>query len=221
VSQPATIAAILAGGAGERLGGAKPTTLLAGRALISYPLSAARQAGLRSVVVAKPRTVLPELEEPIVREAEGITHPLCGALAALRYARRSARAAAVVLLACDMPFLTPELLAWLSDREGAVIARVGGRLQPLLGRYPVQRIGAVAAALGARRSLSAALAAGETRVLEERELARFGDPGQLLFNVNDAQDLRIAARLIATPAAWPAAERRAQAEALPCSSEPL
>ena len=51
-ASPALVA-VLAGGRGERIGGAKPTRALAGRALIDYPLSAAREARLETVVVAK------------------------------------------------------------------------------------------------------------------------------------------------------------------------
>ncbi len=191
------IAAVIAGGAGRRLGAAKPAAPLGGRPLISYPLAAAREAGLPTIVVAKRKTPLPALEEPVVREPDEPLHPLCGALAALRHARRTIGCAAVLLLACDMPFVTGELLSWLAGLDGAAMARCGGRPQPLLGRYPVQRIGAVAAGMAAGRSLASTLAAGETRIVEEAELARFGEPARLVFNVNDARDLAVAEEMLA------------------------
>jgi molybdenum cofactor guanylyltransferase len=191
------IAAVIAGGAGRRLGASKPTAPLGGRPLISYPLAAAREAGLRTIVVAKQHTPLPALEEPVVREPDEPLHPLCGALAALRHARQTIGCAAVLLLACDMPFLTGELLAWLAALDGAAMARCGGRPQPLLGRYPVQRIGAVASGMATGRSLASTLAAGETRIVEEAELARFGEPARLVFNVNDARDLAVAEEMLA------------------------
>lgn len=52
------LGAVLAGGRGSRLGGAKPTAELAGRPLISYPLAALAAAGLEAFVVAKPSTDL-------------------------------------------------------------------------------------------------------------------------------------------------------------------
>jgi molybdopterin-guanine dinucleotide biosynthesis protein A len=50
----ATRGAVLAGGRGSRLGGAKASADLAGRPLISYPLAALEAAGLAPFVVAKP-----------------------------------------------------------------------------------------------------------------------------------------------------------------------
>ncbi|HEX5225850.1 MAG TPA: molybdenum cofactor guanylyltransferase [Solirubrobacteraceae bacterium] len=200
MSGTGAIAAVLAGGAGTRLGGSKPTVPLAGSPLIGYPLRAARAANLDAVVVAKPGTRLPALSEPVVREPPAPVHPACGALAALRYAQAQAHVGAVVLMACDMPFLTPQLLAWLAGLEGAVIVREGERLQPLVGRYPVDRAVAVAHTLAEGGSLVSALTAGVTRVVEEAELRSFGDPRRLLFNVNERADLELAARMLEHPA---------------------
>lgn len=57
--QSRCVGAVLAGGAGSRLGGAKAMVKLAGRPLISYPLAAIEQADLEPVVVAKACTELP------------------------------------------------------------------------------------------------------------------------------------------------------------------
>jgi len=70
LSAPGPIVAVLAGGRGLRIGGAKPTRPLAGRPLISYPLSSARAAGLEAVVVAKPDTALPQLQERVIGEPD-------------------------------------------------------------------------------------------------------------------------------------------------------
>ena len=61
-------AAVLAGGAGSRLGGAKAMALLDGRPLIAHVLAAVRAGGLEPVVVAKADSPLPPLDCPVVFE---------------------------------------------------------------------------------------------------------------------------------------------------------
>jgi molybdenum cofactor guanylyltransferase len=68
-SDGAALGVVLAGGRGSRLGGAKPTAMLAGRPLISYPLASLAEAGLEAVVVAKPGTDLGG--RPLAREPSG------------------------------------------------------------------------------------------------------------------------------------------------------
>jgi molybdopterin-guanine dinucleotide biosynthesis protein A len=189
VTEQNAIVAVLAGGRGERLGGAKPTVALGGRALIRHPLAAARDAGLDAVVVAKPGTPLPELSETVLQEPEQPRHPLCGVIAALEYATERSPAPAVVLLACDMPFLTGPLLRWLAELDGPAVAEVDGQLQPLLARCLPRDLPQLREALAAERSLRAAIAALEPRIVGGAELSRFGRPERLCFNVNDACDL--------------------------------
>jgi len=184
------IVAVLAGGRGQRMGGAKPTAMLAGRTLISYPLAAARAAGLEAVVVAKRSTTLPDgLEERVLIEPQEPVHPLCGAIAAIDFATASS-APAVVLVACDMPFLTAPLLTWLADLEGTAAAEVDGRLQPLLSRCLITDKGSLKDSLAQESSLGAAMRALHLRILDAEDLSRFGDPERLCFNVNDGEDLR-------------------------------
>ncbi len=193
---PTAIVAVLAGGRARRLGGTKASRLLAGRALISYPLAAARAAGLESVVIAKRDSALPAIEEQVLYEAERPRHPLCGVLTALEHA--SARnAAAIVLVACDMPFLTAALLGWLAQLNGAAIAEIDGRYQPLLGRVLAEQRPTLERALAANSSLTAAMQALAPRVVRSGELSRFGAPARLCFNVNDAAELQRAEEWLA------------------------
>jgi molybdopterin-guanine dinucleotide biosynthesis protein A len=190
MADPSPIVAVLAGGRGERLGGAKPMTSLGGRPLICHPLAAARGAGLEALVIAKPSTRLPPLAELVLHEPQRPRHPLCGVLTALEHAATRSPAPAVLLLACDMPFLTSPLLGWLASLEGAAMAEVDGRAQPLLSRCEPSDLPVLRRALEERRSLSDALRGLAPRVITERDLARFGRPERLCFNVNDAEDLR-------------------------------
>ncbi len=184
------IGVVLAGGRGRRIGGAKPLTELAGRPLISYPLAALSAAGLDTVVVAKRRSPLPELDCPVLHEPALPSHPLCGVLTALR----SSANRPIVVVGCDMPFTTGPLLAWLAGLDGVVVPEVEGALQPLLARYEPPHAGALEIALRTGGSMAEAIAGLEARIVSERELRRFGDPRRLCFNVNDPSDLEAAER---------------------------
>lgn len=175
------IGVILAGGRGRRLGGDKARAELAGRPLISYPLSALIQAVGEVAVVAKPGTLLPGLPGiPIWREAEEPHHPLVGIIHSLR----TAGPRPVVVCAADMPFVTAGVLAELARADAreapAVIAVQDGRLQPQLGRYEpaaLDRLEAVPPDRPLRTTV------GELRP----QLVEV--PEAQLFNVNTPEDL--------------------------------
>lgn len=189
------LGAVLAGGAGRRLGGAKATARLAGRALVEYPLEALAAAGIEAVVVAKPETELPALAVPVLRELDEPRHPLLGIVTALR----AAAGRPVLAVACDLPLVTPALLAALAAApEPLVLAAPGGEAQPLLGRYAPQLLPDLEAALAREEPLRRTVAALRPRLLADPELARFGDPAELLLNVNDSSDLERAGVILAS-----------------------
>lgn len=187
------IGAVLAGGRGSRLGGAKATTELAGKPLIAYPITALAEAGMEPVVVAKRDSPLPPLPWRTVWEPEEPRHPLAGIVAALRkFPERP-----LVAVACDMPFLAPALLAHLAaSPEPLALPELEGKLHPFPGRYDASLLSALEAALAASEPLRDALARLGPRRLGAEQLSQFGSPGQLLFNVNTPTDLDRACRSI-------------------------
>jgi molybdopterin-guanine dinucleotide biosynthesis protein A len=196
LSASPALVAVLAGGRGQRIGGAKPTRALAGRALIDYPLAAAREARLETVVVAKRDTELPaNLAVPVIAEPDEPRHPLCGVLATLERAARNSPAAGVVLVGCDMPFLTGALLRWLADAHpGAVLLELAGRPQPLPARCLAEHAPLLREALAAEASLREAFQSLSPAIVDERALACFGEPHRLCFSVNRGADLDTAER---------------------------
>jgi len=194
VPAPRAIVAVLAGGRGERLGGAKACVPLAGEPLIAYPLRAAAAAGLEAIVVAKRSSPLPMLEQRVVYEPEQPAHPLRGVVSALEHAAALAPAPpAVLIVACDMPFVPAELLRWLAAQEGAVMAQLDARAQPALCRLETNELPALRAALAAARPLGEAISALAPRLLERALLERFGAPERICFNVNSDAELSLAA----------------------------
>ena len=136
------IAAILAGGRSRRMGTDKALVDFGGEPLIARPIAAARAAGLEPVAIAK-RTL--PLDVPTWIDSYETSHPLSGLLTALEHGP-------VVAIACDQPFVTPELLAELAAHEGFAITRG----EPFPGRYEPHP--ALAQALLDQASLRATLA---------------------------------------------------------------
>jgi molybdopterin-guanine dinucleotide biosynthesis protein A len=185
---------VLAGGLGTRLGGEKATVALGGRPLASYPLAALADAGLHTVICAKPGQALPALDVPVLEEPAEPRHPLCGIVAGLR----AGEGRPVVAVACDLPFVSARLIeALAAAEEPLAVPRLAGRPQPLLARYEAPLLGELEAALAEEASLVATLESLRPRYLDEDELARFGDPRRLLLNVNSPADLRDAEALLA------------------------
>ena len=96
---------ILAGGAGQRIGGGKPQRLLGGTRLIDRALSLARRWSDQVAIVAK-APLWPGL--PVLTDDPSIDGPLGGLAAGLRHAR-ALGADAMIVLPCDMPFLPGEM----------------------------------------------------------------------------------------------------------------
>jgi molybdenum cofactor guanylyltransferase len=189
------IGAILAGGASRRMGRPKALVELGGRPLISYPLAAVEAAGLEPVMVAKLDSPLPQLDCRVVREPSEPRHPLAGIVAALR----AGGGRPVVAVACDMPFLEPGLLAALAALDDPLAAvDAGGRAQPLPGLYPPNLVDELESAMERGLSLTKTIASLGAQLIRESEVARFGDPKWMCFNVNDDADLAAAERRLAS-----------------------
>ncbi|MEA2348383.1 MAG: molybdenum cofactor guanylyltransferase [Thermoleophilaceae bacterium] len=188
------LAAILAGGSGSRLGGRKPLVELGGRALIDHPIAAALEACLDVVVVAKRDSPLPALDVEVLIEPDEPRHALAGVVAALGHAAGRP----IVAVACDMPFVTPAFLGWLSSfTETAAIPSWGGHLHPLIAHYGPAATVPLAAAVEAGHAAQEAVMALDPRVLGDESLCRFGHVDRLLMNVNTEGELELARQIVA------------------------
>lgn len=183
---------ILAGGFGRRLGRDKATAEAGGRPLLHWSALAASEVTDDIVVAQRPDQQLPPLPGVNWREAVDHRHdrgPLAGLEAALPVIHHDLALA----VACDMPFLQPELLrAVAAACEGAQIAmpRIDGVAQPLLAAYRPSIVPRARQLLdeGDGR-IRALLPLVEHRILELDEL-RLHDPQLKSFtNVNHQEDL--------------------------------
>lgn len=190
-----SVGAVLAGGLSSRMGSPKTLVELAGRPLVSRIVATVGSAGLEPLVVAKPDSPLPKLDCRVLTEPSEPRHPLAGLVTALR----ASAGRGVVAIACDMPLVPATLLSWLAQLEEEIaVCEVGGRLEPLLGRYSPSAAEVLAEAAGAGAPMREAVAALDPFVVPEDRIARFGEPRRIVFNVNSPQDLAEAERLLAS-----------------------
>jgi molybdenum cofactor guanylyltransferase len=200
-------AAILAGGRARRLGGRdKSRLLVGGRTILDRQLEALQGLVSRVVIVADEPARFAGAGVPVVADAV----PGCGSLGGI-YTAVTAAAGPVLVLACDMPFVTAPFLARVIEagREADVaIPRTRDGYHPLCACYApscavhlMRRI--------ERRALRVVDLLADVRVCElgPDEIAPFDPDGLLLLNVNTAADLARAGRAADLAHAGPAAGR--------------
>ena len=162
------VGAILAGGAGRRIGGDKAARRLGERALADYPAAALAEVCERVALVCKPDTALPDGWAWEVWDGEPAEprHPAAGIAYALKRAGEP-----ILVCAADMPFVTASecrrLTAAYEDGDvAAAVAACAGEVQPLLGLYSKAAVRPLQDAAEASAPLRAAVISLRPRLVE-------------------------------------------------------
>jgi molybdopterin-guanine dinucleotide biosynthesis protein A len=118
--------------------------------------------------------------------------PGCGPLGGLHAALTAARHDTLLLIACDMPYVSTALIEYLLSLAGgvdAVVPRSERGYHPLCAVYTRACLEPAAARLADRRLKMRDLVDSlRTRVVPVEDIRRFGDPDRLLSNVNTPAD---------------------------------
>lgn len=184
--------AVLAGGAGRRLGGVDKARLeIDGERLVDRVLRALEAVAAPLVVVRGDRPELTGLTVPQIADALPDAGPLAGLVAALEH---HADHAAVAVVAVDTPSPSAAVLQHLAEARGdadVCLPVVAGRAQPLHAVVATAAAGRLRAALGAgERRLLTAFEALDVREVTEGEL-RSADLGTTFaVDLDDPGDLR-------------------------------
>lgn len=191
-------AAILTGGQARRLGGIDKSALVVGaRSILDRQLTLLGGLTRHLLVVTNDRSRVLPVGVPVVVDRIGGA----GALGGLYTALVEAPTEQVLVIGCDMPFLTAPFLRFLVERgrnTDAAIPRDEHGRHPLCASY-------------ARRTaphFHARIKAGDLRIGEAlmdltvrevgpRDLAPFDPDGWLLLNVNTPEDYRRARSIAA------------------------
>ena len=188
--------AVLAGGRGVRMGGAKPSRLLGKASLLERSTARAFSWGAPVVLVLRSAD---QASLPGVRtlcDAAEVPGPLGGLCAALCWARDS-DLDAVLTIPCDMPFL-PDDLPWrlaaqLTEGHAVAMAASGERRHPICSLWRPGVLSAIEMRAGlGRHSLHGV--ADHAGCVEVSWPVLAIDP---FFNVNSPEDMAQAERQIA------------------------
>jgi len=197
---PIFTGAILAGGHGRRLGGIDKGALIVGSdSILERQLTLFRGLTPHVLIVGS------ETSAPRRADVTVVTDRIAGAgsLGGLYTALLDAPTEQVVVIACDMPFLTSPFLAHLAERGEDVdvaLPRDAHGRHPLCASYQRRIAGHLKARIdrGTLR-IGDALAELYVREIEPDELSSFDPDGRLLLNVNTPADYERARTLKIVP----------------------
>jgi len=185
---------ILAGGASSRMGKDKAELLIENQSFIQ------RIADILFAVIKSVTVVGRSNTDPRLKTALDV-YPGWGALGGLHAALQSCTSSWAFVIACDLPFVTSELVSRLADErsqyEAVVCIQPDGRPQPLCALYSVQPCLSVAAKLieqGKRRPLDL-LERVNTRWVPFRELTELARSEKFFVNINTPEDYYEAIRI--------------------------
>lgn len=199
-SQP-PLGVILAGGASRRFGTPKALARVAGRRIVDRMRDALAAAVPDVVVSANEPALFADLGLPVRADEVAGLGALGGIHTALRWAAERGASGALVV-ACDMPWVSAELLRTIVERTAsadadAVVPESGGRrgIEPLCAWYSVRALPQVERMIGkGERRVHLLIDRIHAEVISIDDVRRIGDPGILFLNVNTVDDLRRAER---------------------------
>jgi len=189
-------AVVLSGGKSRRMGEPKAFLDLGGRMLIERVLDVVTDLFAETLLVTLDGIPFERFGLPVIPDR----HPGAGALGGLWTGISAAAHPRSLVLACDMPFLNPALLAHLMGRargHNGAIPRGPDGLHPLHAVYEKRCAETLGRAIEAGAlKLTDALAGLDLAEIEEEELRRFDPSLHSLFNVNRPEDLERARRIL-------------------------
>lgn len=185
------VVAILAGGAGRRIGGDKPRRLLGGARLLDHALTRVHGMATPFILVARTPEQVEGFAGTVVLDAPGIEGPLAGLLSALAWAADTG-VDRVLTLPCDMPFLPFDLHhrleRALTPNLGVAVAASDGRLHPVCALWRTAAVPTLVRRAGEGRLSLRGLSEAVGCAVVDWPV----DGGDPFININTAQDLAAA-----------------------------
>ena len=184
---------ILAGGMSTRLGTDKALLDFGGKTLLENTIERLSEVTSDIVIACGAGTHpgWPDVRAQLVPDRHRGRGPLAGLDAGLR----AITGDAAVVVACDMPFLNPDVLHHMTSLlEGydAVVPIVGGRRHALHAVYARTCLPVIGELLLHRGSMRDLLDRVDARSLPESAIRTVDPDGLSCFNLNSPQDLKMA-----------------------------
>jgi molybdopterin-guanine dinucleotide biosynthesis protein A len=188
--EPDLSAFILAGGKSTRMGTDKAFVLLEGCTLLARMLELARKITTNVHIVGDPAKFAPFA--PAIEDI----FPGCGPLGGIHAALRSSPTDLNLILAVDLPFVSPALLqlfvtrAKNSPASVVTLAQANGGSQPLCAIYRRSFADVAEIALRAGRyKIDALFDHATTQIVREQELEAAGFAPRIFRNLNTPEEL--------------------------------
>ena len=180
-------AIVMAGGDSSRMGTDKASILLGGQTLLQSVVATMQQLFPQVIVsVRQPRA---GIDLPQVCDEQPDGGPLAGLVASLRQITTPW----AFIVACDMPFVVPEvveLLAGYRSQHQAVVPVVHGHPQPLAAFYAASCLAPLRASLAAQQnSLRGVLKQLDVRYVDEAEMLEADPHLRSFFDLDTPQDV--------------------------------
>lgn len=194
------LAVLLAGGQNRRYGSHKALATVGGVPIIDRALATLDRVCPEVVIVANDPGPYEHTGRRIRPDKRPGTGALGGILSALDWAAEAGCDGALVL-ACDMPFVPPELLAEMvrrAERSGVTVAESDGPrgMEPLCAVYGVGCLSYIEQALDrGERAVVSFFADVPVHVLNLATVGEFGRPETMFFNVNRPDERKLAEEL--------------------------
>lgn len=183
-------AIIMAGGDSQRMGSDKASLLLGGQTLLQSVIATMQQLFPQVIVsVRQPRAAV---DLPQVCDEQPDGGPLAGLVASLGQITTPW----AFMVACDMPFVVPEVVELLGryrSRHQAVVPIVHGHPQPLAAFYAASCLAPMRASLAAQqKGLRGVLKQLDVRYVDEAEMLEADPLLRSFFDLDTPQDFAAA-----------------------------
>ncbi len=192
---------ILAGGKSSRMKFNKAFAEIGGRRIIDILVNKFRENFAETIIICNEPQLFSNLGVQVYTDLIPRLGPLSGIHAGLTYAGNDR----AFVCGCDTPFVSMEIVEYLLSRLGdhdSAVTEIEGRLQPTAAVYSRRCLPLLTESLerGWLKLVRLFYEQLDAVVVNESELAAFGDVNELFFNINDVDDLEkaqaIAGRLL-------------------------
>ena len=190
---------LLAGGNSRRMGEDKRYLVVGEQTLLERGLAVLRSLFQQVLVVIAQDSPPLDIDARVVRDLL----PDCGSLGGLHSGLTEATTPYIFVVACDMPFLDPAVIAQFTSRRATadiVMAKLAGRLHPMHALYGKRCLPVVEQMIRARQlKIQDMVSHASLRVhyVTEVDLLTIDPSGRSFHNVNTPADLAVARSLLA------------------------
>ena len=193
---------VLAGGGSTRFGQDKALVEFAGKPMLARMIELVRNISKDVKIVSAPEKYA-DFETRIVEDRWPGEGPLGGVVTALLHTQGNEPACEWnLIVSCDMPFLTPDWMAFLAGRAEqseaqVVLAHSDHGPEPLCACWRTDAVETLQSAFerGVRK-VTQGISLLHAEVLDERDWKRFDSAGRLFWNMNTAADYEEARRIV-------------------------